>query len=411
MSRTSSLVVWLVLLLTTLSGVEPYCPIGKKNHPPNEDFSCRIFLDHGGHNFHAEVFYPTAVLMVTRHWPSVKLSFVIQKRFGRLTGLNEFWRKHASEGVLGDSFQYEFVDIPEYKPLANCLVDGSPSTIARCTRSDIYDARVLVTVSLGWKEDRLCPLKNHPNFAFIIHHAEVSPNTTASCNGVSREIIQWKNSYVAGEMASLRGKFLSLNDFTPSAQAISPYPLYRQSAYLKPSLSMMTSSTRPSPICIGKLPVAIVQGEISNRRDLSEIKAVLEAGGKNIYAKVLTRSPPLDSFVKRSTWKGKWIKNANMTRFHRAFQGAAFLVAGMSPDLKQDYFRGHPSSNIAYAMHFGLQIIGHEAIPQEYLALQKKFEGGEPAGFWHDGSPASIADATARAIAAWRQRCLNEQQS
>jgi hypothetical protein len=328
--------------------------------------------------------------------------------------------------LLGNDFRFEFVDMPGYRPLANCVQDSNnnPAMLAKCSHNKQYNARVVVTVPLGWREEILCPLKNNPMYVFIVHHAEVSSNTTAMCNGVSREIIQWKNSYVAGQLVYLRSRYLHLNDFTPHALSIHPYPSALSTrgsasneivpapatphlpAHTSTGVSTSSSTYRTSPYCHGKVPVAIVQGEISGRRDLSEIESILKAGGQEIYVKVLTRSPPLINWVRRETWRGEWIQNANMTAFHKAFQGAAFLVAGMSPNLKQNYFKGHPSSNIAYALHFGLQIIGHEAIPLEYLALNTPFPGGEPAGFWHNGSTASIVDATVEAITAWRRRCL-----
>ena len=66
------------------------------------DQTCRIFLDHGGLIFHAEVFYPVAVLLTRFHWPGVNLTFVVNKRFAELSGLQPFWEKHSLEGVLGE---------------------------------------------------------------------------------------------------------------------------------------------------------------------------------------------------------------------------------------------------------------------------------------------------------------------
>jgi hypothetical protein len=314
------------------------------------------------------------------------------------------------------------------------LSNNSSAVETKCSFNKRFDARVVVTTPLGGKENMFCPLKNNPKYVFIVHHAESTHNATADCNNVNGDIVYWNNSYVAGELAYLRSKHLN-NLFTPSQMSISPYPkivsrngssslaagttllntTLRSRATPQSHSNMSTSvninSAYRNPVFCsdGNVPVVIVQGEISaRRRDLSELQTILETGGLDIYVKVLTRSRPRLSWVKRETWRGQWIQHANMTNYHKAFQGAAFLLAGMNPNVERQkyYFMGHPSSNIAYALHFGLQIIGHEAIPKEYLALNTPFSGGEPAGFWHNGSKSSIVNATVEAICAWRRRCL-----
>ena len=102
-----SLLLSALLVLTSVGNVVPFCPIGVTKRPgmrQDREHSCKIFLDHGGHYFHAEVFYPTAVMLATRHWPNIKLIFVVHRKFARMTGLNMFWRLHASEGVLGETY-------------------------------------------------------------------------------------------------------------------------------------------------------------------------------------------------------------------------------------------------------------------------------------------------------------------
>lgn len=305
--------------------------------------------------------------------------------------------------------------MPNYETLFACVRRGSgAAALAKCS---LYDARVVVTIPLGWKEQSLCPLKNHPKFVFIIHHAEHAVVASSKCNGVFREIVCWSNSFVAGELASLRELYpppCLPKTFTPSFLPIAAH------THTRPS----SSSTSTSPLtrvplfsrqlapCHGSVPRAILFGDLSVRRDLAEIDWVLRTGGRELHVTVLTRHEERREWTSRASWAGQWIRAANMTAFHEAFQGAAFLLAGMSPHSSQSYFGGHPSSNIAYAMHFGLQIIGHEAIPREYEAVlrrereRERARAEEEVGFWHDGSREGVGAATLRAIASWRRRCV-----
>lgn len=318
--------------------------------------------------------------------------------------------------------------MPNYKTIPKCLGNASvvnKKRIAYCSHHKAYDARVLVTIPHNYLEQNLCPLKNHPKFVFIHHHAEKSARKVSKCNNIFREILHWDNSYVAGDQLVLRKQFPIHKLFTPSFLPISPYP----STTLLPKATSSSSTSsllstgvsisvtrmesalvqRVSPYCYGSIPTAIIQGSISDRRDLSEIETILEAGKSEFKVKVLTKVPPLQKWMGKEDWQIEWFQMANMTYFHEAFQGAAFLIAGISPTSSTskltNYFSGHQSSNIAYALHFGLQIIGHEAIKREYLSLGS-FPGGEKVGYWHDGTISSMIDATKQATAEWRQRCL-----
>lgn len=106
------MVMVVVMILASVGSVSAYCPIGEEinkgdvnrsDSSDNSTYSCTIFLDHGGQFCHAEVFYPVAVLMATRHWPDLDLTFVVQRKYAVAMGLYDFWLSHASEGVLGTS--------------------------------------------------------------------------------------------------------------------------------------------------------------------------------------------------------------------------------------------------------------------------------------------------------------------
>ena len=101
----------LVCVLYGFDTVTSLCLIGRDVNSLNKEEqgnsqSCRIFLDHGDVEYHAEVFYPIAVLMTMRHWPRMNLTFVVDKKFAQVTGLDAFWKKHASEGVLSKIIKF-----------------------------------------------------------------------------------------------------------------------------------------------------------------------------------------------------------------------------------------------------------------------------------------------------------------
>lgn len=372
----------------------------------------------------------------------------------------------------GKSFHFEVQEMPGYRPVWTCLQTKHKhrhrhrrSSCSEKTLLQLYqvDVHVLVTIPLGWKERLLQPLKNHPQYVFILHHADPPSPVTIAVAGQSsvigtiegasrdgdrgigsvRDILTWDNSFLAGELASVsrRGLVPSHRTFTPSFMPIAarhPHPssdltissfadknnkLVHLS--LACSASTGTSSGKNILPMLVPVPIAIIQGSLSSRRDLSELLAVLQAAGSDMHIKILTRHDPIDTWLRHSRWHVEWLQDLNMTAYHEAFQEASFLIAGMNPITHPDYFRGHPSSNIAYAVHYGLQIIGHQAIRAEYLALSdipsltvgdadtttltnafEGLEGESESGFWHDGSSESIAAATRRAVTAWQRRCL-----
>ena len=64
-----------------------------------------------------------------------------------------------------------------------------------------------------------------------------------------------------------------------------------------------------------------------------------------------------------------YVRQANVTAFHESFLGAAFILplipsAGEGDPL--GYLHNHPTSSIAYAVHFGLRIVGHRDVQDAY---------------------------------------------
>ena len=292
----------------------------------------------------------------------------------------------------GSSFHYEFIDIPNYEPPWTAIQEGrSCETFFDQNNIDI---RVLITTPLlkqFWKEKYLLPLKNDSRYIYIFHHAEAETRLS------KRDILSWNNSYMAADLESLKHVFPPERMFTPSAMAISPR---------EPTTGTVRRKESPYNFyyCGGEMPVAILQGAIMRNRDIRELEAIFEAGKDKFHIKVLTRNPPISSLVFPDKGKVEWFRRLNMTSFHEMFQTASFIIAGMNPQFKPDYFSGHPSSNIALSIHFGLPIIGHEAITKEYLAI-KNHRSLLSGGYWHDGNNASIAAVTRAAIHDWYKSC------
>ena len=295
----------------------------------------------------------------------------------------------------GNDFRYEFIDMPDYKPVWKQTLENISSCDEFFVKYNV-DIRVLLTTPLNLtKEKFIHPVKGDPRYMYIIHHAE------AETRKESREILTWNNSYMAAELTALRSIFPPHRTFTPSAMAIAPRLPHS-------STTSHVEQRSDNFQCIGKKPVAIVQGAISKKRDIAELKSVFHAGSEKWHVKVLTRSNPIKNLT--SEEGVQWKLKLDMIPYNEAFQTASFLIAGMSPQAEPHYFTGHPSSNIAYAIHFGLPIIGHEAIFSEYLALQR-IKSKLPVGYWHNGTEESIIATTKSAIDDWYRSCgTNESQ-
>ena len=290
--------------------------------------------------------------------------------------------------IVGKSFQYEVFDFNNYKPLWKVISDGHCCN--KFFKQYNIHLRVVVTVPLGRVEAIYGKIKNDSRFIFIIHHAEVESRQ------VKRDILTWNNSFMAAELASLTNVFPPDRTFTPSAMSISPQEGITASTYLHGTTLFR---------CTGIMPIGIVHGAISKKRDMTELKTIFRAGRDRLHVKVLTTNLPSFNVASPEYGKLEWIRKLNMTAYHEKFQTASFLIAGMTPESNPDYFSGHPSSNIAYAIHFGLPIIGHKAIFSEYLALHRHNKTAIPVGFWHNGSPASIRATTFRALRQWYNAC------
>ena len=211
-----------------------------------------------------------------------------------------------------------------------------------------------------------------------------------------KDIFTWKNSYISGELKSLKNIFPPERSFTPSALTISPRKNVPVSSIARHGFDAFQ--------CDEKLPIAILPNH-QLKYDIVEIENILKAAKGKMILKVLASKKQLKKLEFADNGKVEWLGELDMTAYHETFQNASFLIAGMNPDIKNPiYFSGNPSSTIAYAIHYGLPIIGHEAISHEYLALHKG-EGGLPVGYWHNGTSHNMITLTQEAIHDWYRNC------
>jgi hypothetical protein len=92
----------------------------------------------------------------------------------------------------------------------------------------------------------------------------------------------------------------------------------------------------------------------------------------------------------------------NATSYHDQFLDAAFLLPLISPSKKTTahYFKGHPTSSIAYASHFNISVVGHYQIGREY-----DLELAGVAGYYHNGDRHDFSEKVKRAIADFERAC------
>lgn len=172
-----------------------------------------VFLDHGGHPYHAEVFYSVANLVLQLH-PEKNITFVIQSHFGKTEGLFDLFQKYGNRGII-NPFNYRFEEMNWYKPLAGrelkkliCNSDNGQKK---------FWLRVVVTIAnLHGVKSCLLPYANSSKYMFIIHH----PTKHSGGGGFDGSIISWTNSYIASNATLISN--LSPRHFSPSLLPVPP---------------------------------------------------------------------------------------------------------------------------------------------------------------------------------------------
>eukprot|EP00958_Prasinococcus_capsulatus_P010763 scaffold1054_cov366-Prasinococcus_capsulatus_cf.AAC.18 len=131
-------------------------------------------------------------------------------------------------------------------------------------------------------------------------------------------------------------------------------------------------------------PGVVVQGTLLHAK-----RNGIYAGGKVAdYVDWLFAARPFLNFtlhvLTRQVLPGRWRTNGagrlayhqayNMVDYHKAMLGSAIVLPLLSPERPEtaDYFRGHPSSSVAYAQALRMRVVGRVEMIAEY---DQDFEG------------------------------------
>eukprot|EP01035_Chromulina_nebulosa_P028360 gene28360-37422_t len=333
-------------------------------------FTKPMFLDHDGYDYHGEVFYPAANLVSEFYrplQPAVSIVFLVTAAFANHSGIDELWHRYAVTSGNIPQFSYEIIDVPEYSPVSSWR-DCSDESSMRLRMK--YHLRVIVTLPKLY--NCMVPFANDSTHLMIIHHLD----PPSSITHWHWKLVGWSNVYIASNLREVAK--LTDRHFTPS---LLPLP-------------------RGSPVH-DSVPVFIVQGDLL-RRDITELEWLLtERPALNISVRILTRSalPPVLSDMNDS--RIDYRNNLNTTEFHEAFIGAHFMLPliGIGHNVTSRYLHLHPTSSIAFGVHFRLHFVMHEAV---FHAYEEDLQGG-PTLYLHDGSQEQAIIQFHRAISDFKK--------
>jgi hypothetical protein len=327
------------------------------------------FLDHGGHPYHAEVFYSVANLVQQLH-PTQNITFVIHEDFARNEGLVELYHKYGQTGPI-NPFYFRFDQILSYTPLA-----GREHQTLLCHPdflSPKYWMRVVVTVAnLPGVSECLAPYANSSSYLFIIHH----PTSRSGGGGHDGSLLPWRNAYVASNAAPIYE--LTSRHFSPALLPLSP----------------------GRPNC-SQPPIFIIQGD-PERRNFMEVKWMLETEHPftlRIMNRYLVRT--------FNDHRVQYIENSTLLYFHEAFLDAAFLLPLIAPSVgrTRSYFHGRSTSSVAFAAHFRLRFLAHAAVNATFHHELKSWTH-----YWHNGSKASFLKAFRAGLEGFSKWCRYSQE-
>jgi hypothetical protein len=346
----------------------------------------RVFLDHGGLPYHSEVFFSVATLVMRIHnrtaakaaargEKSVTVMFLISHSFAMKSGLKVFWERYQAGRTLGAELKWVDLD-SYYKPIMdNEGVCGSDEATKATLQ---YDLRVVVTIPASRaRMIKTCftPYANRSDHMIVIHRPHQPEHRQVAT--------EWNNSFIATQ-ASAIGKFISAERlFTPSLMPIPPAP----------------------PDCSSARPVVMVQGAVATKRVRTELLWLLAPKYDfNVTVRILTRQdPPLDLLEYMADERMEYRMGLDMVGFHEAFLGAAFILPLIMPGnltITKSYVNGHPTSSIAYGMHFQLRFISHRIVYKAY-----KVEMLGRTSYWHDGSETDFVASVRSALSDYSAWC------
>ncbi|CAE7843458.1 unnamed protein product, partial [Symbiodinium microadriaticum] len=282
----------------------------------------RVFLDHGGMDFHGEVFFSVASLIMKKirgnpDTANRQVVFLISEWFGEASGLRVFWSKYVTKNSLPAEIRW----VPMqnyYEQIVQRYSCGKDSTTAANLH---YDLRVIVTSIASTTNFLKCasPYANNSRYIFVIHRPHNPLQRVAA--------LYWNNSYVASQSTANLQHIPLDRLFTPSLMPIGSTP----------------------PRC-SERPVAIIQGGIATRRILTELLWLLDhIPVINITIRILSLEK-LPNAISVDDDRIDFRQKLAMTEFHESFQGAAFILPLIFPggNATASYLQGHPTSSIAY---------------------------------------------------------------
>jgi hypothetical protein len=327
-----------------------------------------VFLDHGGHPYHAEVFYSVANLVKQLH-ASHNITFVIETDFAITEGLFELYSKYGKIGSI-NPFYFRFEKIPWYTPLA-----GREHRTLLCNSDSLhskYWLRVVVTVAnLPGVSKCLAPYANSSSYLFIIHH----PTSRSGGGGHDGSLLPWSNAYVASNASPIYK--LTDRHFSPALLPLSP----------------------GRPNC-SQPPIFIIQGD-PERRNFMEAHWMLETR-HNFTLRIMNR------YLIRSfnDSRVQYIENSSLLHFHEAFLDAAFLLPLIAPSVgrTRSYFHGRSTSSVAFGAHFRLRFLSHAAVESTFHHEFKSWTH-----YWHNGSKVGFLKAFGAALRGFSEWCRTSQ--
>jgi hypothetical protein len=332
-----------------------------------------VYIDDNTLLYHLEVFESVTRLgeHIIQDDPSKQdaqqrpIKFIFKEKWFRDMGGKMFWETYAPGGRIGKSGStYEFRN-PTQKNIHRI-----PS---RCPPLDKFDLHIVVTLPPTFMVPDitatcLMGYENNSKIAFVVHHAEEGSNTAA--------ILHWTNVYVASKARSVVAK--TPRFFSPVGLIIPPVP----------------------PNCNAP-PVFVVQGSLQDRRDIGELAHILSLPEEYKFTvKILCKKElPLVLLTDRV----QHLRHLAFTPYHEKILGAAFMLPLISPthESTANYFHGHPTSSVAYGVHYKLRFLGHVAVRDEYsLEMQ-----ADVPGYWHNGTESGIRRAVGLALRDFNKYC------
>jgi hypothetical protein len=327
--------------------------------------SLTVFLDHNDFVGHAEVAFSVATAIMMKYNEVTNFHWIFHDKFVKFRKYDEYLKKYAANNSIISPFNYSLRS--EYSTLFQKDENGILTFNDSLRSLFHYDIRVLLTVHPPLVTSEYNVLEDDEHFVLVTHHMEMkSP------------IYMWQN-------------VLCLSN-SRAAQKRCSWTL--------------TPSYMPIPIQLPNYcepPVFIIQGALE-RRFVKELEYILEIQPHlNITVKILSNQSPVPNVIKGDSrvFLGEF---RDTIHYMEALWGASILLPLIHPahDRWTKYLSGHPTSTIAYSIHFQIPMIAHFAVKEEYF---DDLTNANVPCYEHDGTKASIQQAAKKAYQEIRSKC------